>query len=155
MSTHNHTAITTGAAANASTINTPLGAIDAAIGNLTALTTTNKNSAVAAINEVRAQAIAGGVDVTNEQLRAWTEAGAYQMITTTYDTTYEQTVSSGTVVWPDGSAGAFTATTINATYEAIDAYTITHTASGKTVTQAAVTRNGDGSITVKPSLTIS
>lgn len=52
MSTHNHTAITTGAAANASTINTPLGTLDAAIGNLTTLTTTAKTSAVAAINEV-------------------------------------------------------------------------------------------------------
>lgn len=54
MSTHNHTAITTGAAANASTINTPLGTLDAAIGDLDALTTTAKTSAVAAINEVAA-----------------------------------------------------------------------------------------------------
>lgn len=56
MSTHNHTAISTGAAANASTINTPLGALDAAIGNLTTLTTTAKTSAVAALNEVDANA---------------------------------------------------------------------------------------------------
>lgn len=57
MSTHNHTAISSGAAANASTINTPLGTIDAAIGQLSTLTTTAKTSAVAAINEVDADAV--------------------------------------------------------------------------------------------------
>jgi len=54
MTTNNHTAITTGAAANAATINSPLGELDAAIGNLATLTTTAKTSAVAAINEVDA-----------------------------------------------------------------------------------------------------
>lgn len=56
MSTNNHTAIASGAAANASTINTPLGTIDAAIGNLATLTTTAKTSAVAALNELDANA---------------------------------------------------------------------------------------------------
>lgn len=56
MSTNNHTAISSGAAANAGTINTPLGALDAAIGNLTSLTTADKASTVAAINEVDAHA---------------------------------------------------------------------------------------------------
>lgn len=56
MATDNHTAIATGAAANASTINTPLGTLDAAIGNLATLTTTAKTSAVAAINEINAKA---------------------------------------------------------------------------------------------------
>ena len=63
MSTHNHTAISTGAAANAATFNTPLGALDAAIGDLSALDTTAKTSAVAAINETRA-AIDTTVDAT-------------------------------------------------------------------------------------------
>ena len=52
MTTDNHTAITSGAAADAATFNSPLGELDAAIGDLTSLTTTEKGSAVGAINEV-------------------------------------------------------------------------------------------------------
>ena len=109
---------------------------------------------MAAVNEVRAQAVTGGATVLSAQLVAWAESSAYQMATITYDATYTQTVASAAVTWPDGSGGTFTATTINATYESIDAYTITHTASGKTVTQTAITRNSDGLVTNKPSLTV-
>lgn len=151
----NYTAIATGAAANASTINAPLGQLDAALGNMAGVPTTNKNAA-GAIAELYTGIVGlqGGASVSNAQLVAWTEAEAYQVNAVTYSGTYTNTVQSATVVWPDGSTGTFTATTINATYEAIDAYTITHATSGKTVTQAAVTRNGDGNVTVKPVLTI-
>ena len=49
MTTNNHTAISTGAAANASTINTPLGALDAAIGNRATLSIAGTPSVVSAI----------------------------------------------------------------------------------------------------------
>lgn len=52
MSSNNHTPIATGAPANAATINTPLGQLDAAIGDLALLATTAQASLVAAINEV-------------------------------------------------------------------------------------------------------
>lgn len=52
MATDNHTPITTGAAANASTINAPLAQIDAAIGNLDDLTTVAATSLVDAVNEL-------------------------------------------------------------------------------------------------------
>lgn len=52
MTTHNHTAITTGAAANASTINSPLGQLDAAVGQLSTLRTKTKTSMVAAANDL-------------------------------------------------------------------------------------------------------
>lgn len=154
MSTYNHTPVATGAAANAAVVNSPIGQLDGAIGQLSALTTTVKTSTVAAINEIRSQAITGGSAVTDAQLKAWTEAGAYELTAITYHGTYTQTISTATAKWPDGAAGTFTATTINATYESIDAYTITHASSGKTVTQAAVTRNSDGNITAKPALTV-
>lgn len=51
MTTNNHTPIATGAAAIASTFNSPMGELDAAIGDLSGLTTTEKRSAVGAINE--------------------------------------------------------------------------------------------------------
>jgi hypothetical protein len=59
------------------------------------------------------------------------------------------------VTWPDGSGGTYTRTAKNATWLTVDAYTITHTVSGKTVTQAAVTRDSSGFVTVTPALTIS
>ena len=149
----NFTAITTGAAANAATINSPLGELDTAIGTLASLPTTVKTSLVAAVAELYAKTITGGASVTAAQLKEWTEAGAYEITAVTYSTTYLSVVATATVKWPDGSAGTLTATTINATYEAIDAYTISHTASGLTVTQAAVTRNADGNVITKPVLT--
>jgi hypothetical protein len=156
LTTHNHTAIAVGAAANAATINTPLGTIDAAIGNPASLGTVDKSALVPALNEVRNKALVGGIYVQQAQLVAWAEAGAYEMTAITYDGTYPSVIASAVVAWPDGNntAGVFTATTINPTWEAIDAYTITHAASGYTVTQAAVTRNADGAITVKPAITI-
>ena len=52
MSTNNHTPITSGDPANASTFNTPLGSLDAAIGSLASLPTTAKSSLVAALSEL-------------------------------------------------------------------------------------------------------
>lgn len=52
MTTYNHSPISTGAAANASTFNSPMGELDAAIGNLENLTTSAKGSAVVAVNEL-------------------------------------------------------------------------------------------------------
>lgn len=151
MTTYNHTAITTGAAANASTINAPLGTLDAAIGNLTTLTTTHKTSAVAAINDIAV--LLGGSAATAETLRGWTEGELFELTAITYDA--DGVVTTATVKWPDGSAGTFTTTSKNSTWLAIDAYTVSHTDSGRTVTQAAVTRNADGQVTVKPALTVS
>ncbi len=51
MTTNNHTPIVTGAPANAATFNSPMGELDAAIGKLSTLTTAEKGSLVAAINE--------------------------------------------------------------------------------------------------------
>lgn len=54
MTTDNHTNISTGAALTSGNVNTPLGELDTAIGNKTALTTTAKSSLVAAVNELDA-----------------------------------------------------------------------------------------------------
>lgn len=151
----NFTAIATGAAANAATVNAPLGQLDTALGNLAGVSTTAKTAA-GAINELYASIVAldALVPAQGNQLIAWAESGAYQLATITYDGTYTSVVSTATVLWPDGSAGTFTTTTINTTWQAIDAYTISHTDSGLTVTQTAVTRNVDGEITTKPYLTV-
>lgn len=137
MTTNYHTAIADGAAANASTFNTPMSGLDSGITNL----------------DARVDALEGGAEVSDEVLKAWTEGECYQMTLITWDS--DNVISGASVVWPDGSAGTFTRTTKNSTWLAVDAYTITHTDSGQTVTQAAVTRDGDGNITAKPALTIS
>lgn len=129
MSTNFHTAISNGAAANASTVNSPMGQLDQAITNLT-----------------------GGAAATDALLKEWAQGEDYELTSITRDS--DDVITSATVKWPDGSGGTFTTTTKNTTWLAIDAYTISHTSSGKTVTQAAVTRNGTGAITTKPALTV-
>lgn len=127
MTTTYHTPIATGALVNASVPNSPLSELDTAITNLH-----------------------GGTNVTDDLLKAWTEAEAYELTAITRDA--DGVPTTATAKWPDGVAGTFTTVTKNATWLAVDAYTITHGA--KTVTQAAVTRDANGDITVKPALTV-
>lgn len=99
--------------------------------------------------------VVSAMSATNwNALIGWAQAGAYTLTSVTYDSTYTSAISTASVKWPDGSSGTFTATTINTTFGTVDAYTITHTGSGKTLTQAAVTRNNDGLITAQPALTV-
>jgi len=69
MSTTNHTDIAVGAAGDSGIVNAPLGQLDAAIGNRASLTTTDKTSLVAAVNEVDAHADAVQTQV-NTSLQA-------------------------------------------------------------------------------------
>jgi hypothetical protein len=131
MSSSFHTPLTTGSPipATGATINTPLGELDAGI-----------------------LALTGGATVTDARLKEWAEGECYEVTAATWDS--DGVISGATVKWPDGSAGTFTTTTKNSTWLAIDAFTITHAGSGKTVTQAAVTRDANGNITVKPAITV-
>lgn len=64
-------------------------------------------------------------------------------------------VTTSGVVWPDGTTGVFTATTVNATFKCVDAYTITYVGgTTRTVTQSAVTRNAAGYVTTYPVATV-
>lgn len=92
----------------------------------------------------------------SEVLIQWTEGHNYEMTARTYNAIYPTVLASATVKWPDGCAGALTITSTNTTWLEEDAYTITHVdgATTLTVTQAAVTRNANGMITVKPALTV-
>lgn len=85
-------------------------------------------------------------------LEGWAESEAYEATSVIRDS--NGVVTTATVKWPDGSDGTFTTVTKNSTWLVVDAYTITHTNSGKTVTQAAVTRDSAGNITTKPALTV-
>jgi len=90
--------------------------------------------------------------VENKQLIEWAGGKDVELTDRTLDA--DGRVTSSDLVWPDGSIGTFTATDWNATHEVYDGWTKSHTDSGKTVTQAAVTRRADGAITNKPALTV-
>lgn len=83
----------------------------------------------------------------------WALASAFSITSATRDS--DGVITTAAVAWPDGSAGTFTCTTKNTTFLTIDAYTITHTNSGKTATQSAVTRDASGNVTAQPAITIS
>ena len=72
----------------------------------------------------------------------------------TYSSTTRNTSGSataGTVVWPDGTTGVYTATVVNAS-GAIDSYTVTYAT--RTVTQPTVTRDVNGAVTAQPAITV-
>jgi hypothetical protein len=89
------------------------------------------------------------------QIKNWAYVQAFAITTATRNT--QDVITTATIVWPDGATGTFTATTINATFDVIDAWTATHILSGvtKTVTQSAVTRNSNDAVTAQPVITIS
>lgn len=64
--------------------------------------------------------------------------------------------TSAPVVWPDGTVGVYTATTVSTVFPgAVDAYTITYGSPvTKTYTQPAVTRNFDGAVTARPAMVV-
>jgi len=65
--------------------------------------------------------------------------------------------TSAGVVWPDGSTGTYTATTVSSAFPgAVDAFTVTWVgATTKTVTQPAVTRDSStGAVTTRPTMTV-
>lgn len=128
-----HTPMATHAAGNVASVNAPLLQLDTAL-----------------------QAISGGATVTAARLKEWTEGEQYMFPPpTTPHATYPNLPASGSaVVWPDGSAGVLTIDAVDVTWEAISAYHITHVASGKTVTQTAITRDANGFPTSQPVLTV-
>ena len=159
MATANTTSkITVGAInellASLTAANALIAALQGAVGDMATANTTSK-VVVGAINELKAYLDGLAVTSLSANLILWTTSEAYQMTPITYSSTYPNTVASGAVVWPDGSAGVFTTVIIDPTWEAINAYTISHVNSGRFVLQASVTRNANGNISIKPLLTVS
>lgn len=81
-------------------------------------------------------------------IQGWAAGQAYQTVTPTRSAT--GLLQTATVIWPDGSTGVYTGTTYDATYDVYLGYTVTHAASGTTVTQPAVTLDAGGAITNAP-----
>lgn len=113
---------------------------------------TARATGVEAVKAAVGDGASAGAAATSALLKSWVTSEGYELTAITRDV--DEVVVVATVKWPDGSGGTFTTVTKNATWLAIDAYTVSHTLSGKTVTQAAVTRDSAGAITAKPALTV-
>jgi len=118
--------------ANAATFNAPLGELDAAIG-----------------------LAGGGADASDAYLLDnFLAAYLHPSAAPTYDVTYTDVVKTVAVLWPDGSAGVYTAVTIDATWLEPTQWTITHADSGKTLTASGLVRNASGQITTPYTYTV-
>lgn len=96
--------------------------------------------------------LSGGTGGTSDaDLIAWAAAEAF-VPTGSIVRNSDGVVTSAAITWPDGSTGTFTATNTSGGY--LNAYTATHVASGKKVTQPAVTRNPSGDVTATPAPTV-
>ena len=132
MSQDFHTPIVTGADANAAIVNSPLASLDAAIGKQ-----------------------GGGADALSNYLFAhWQDALGRMAGNPTYDVTYTDVIKTVNVTWPDGSAGVYTAVTIDATWLEPTAISLTHVDSGLTLTGSGLVRNANGQITTRMTLTV-
>jgi hypothetical protein len=134
MSTNFHTAILSSPKqpANASTVNSPLGELDAAIGLQ-----------------------GGGADATNNYIYAhFQDALARWSNDPSYHGVYTDVILAVNVIWPDGSGGLYTAVTVDGTWLEPTQWTLTHTDSGKTLTASGLVRNAAGQITTHMSYNI-
>jgi hypothetical protein len=99
------------------------------------------------------QGVPGDIEDVYVQLAANPESIIVGAITRDAD---GAALSAG-VIWPDGEAGTYTATTVSTDFPgAVDAYTVTYTGTpSKTYTQSAVTRDSIGAVTFRPQIGVS
>jgi len=117
--------------AKAATINSPLSDLDTAI----------------AIQ-------GGGAGAIGNYLKAhWLAAMQNMKTAPTYDAVVTDVIKTVTVYWPDSSEGVYTAVTIDGTHKEATEFTLTHVASGLTLTGSGLVRNGAGQITTPMTLT--
>lgn len=83
-------------------------------------------------------------------------ANPEQIITGAITRDANSAATSAPVTWPDGTAGAYTATTVSSAFPgAVDAWTVTYGSPvTRTYTQPAVTRNASGAVTNRPAITV-
>jgi len=117
-----------------------------------ALRVTDADEGAVEYSPVEVLTYSTGVTLQVVMLRAWAASSAYALTSAVRDA--DGVVLTATIAWPDGSSGTFTRTAKSPTFLTIDAYTATHTRSGLTVTQPAVTRDANGAVIAQPALTV-
>lgn len=95
------------------------------------------------------------IDGTVEQLKEWMSLGLFKRVSGgTYDATHTSALTSAQVTWPDGSAGVYTSLVIDATWGKVTSWKVTHAASGRTLTQSAISLDANGNATKVPDITV-
>ena len=87
-------------------------------------------------------------------LLGWAYGSLFRVVTATRDA--NGAITTASIIWPDGTAGAFTTDTASTAFPgAIDAWHATYASSpAKTITQPAVTRDSSGAVIAQPAITI-
>lgn len=90
-----------------------------------------------------------------ETLRGW--ANNWDRLLTNMTVDADGLLATADINWPDRKAGVFTTTATDTDVYEVKAFTMTHVTGSVTITitQAAITFDGDGNITSKPELTFS
>lgn len=89
------------------------------------------------------------------QLAEWALSEDFRLVSGSRNS--DGAITTAVIEWPDGAAGTFTADVLSTAFPgATDAWHATYAgASGtRTVTQPAVTRDGNGAVTAQPAITI-
>lgn len=117
------------------------------------------SSAQYALLDSRVSALEGGATASTAQLKEW----ALDVVETfkglnaiTYHATYKSEPATATINWPDGSSGAYTVTSWDATRGEALGYTATHVASGQMVKRpdAGWSFDANHEIASRPALTV-
>lgn len=88
-----------------------------------------------------------GLPSANYMLANWMAAMQRMTAAPTPHGTYPDLVGTAPIQWPSGSPGVYTTTAVDATWEEVTAWTMTHTAFGLTLTWSGQVRNSNGFIT--------
>ena len=85
-------------------------------------------------------------------LLAAVAGGEYQVVVAARDSV--GLLTNATVLWPDGTYGTWSATNIDATWHAVNGYTVTYTNGPATIVQPTMLRDQNGGVTNAPALII-
>lgn len=89
----------------------------------------------------------------DDRISAWFNSGSFGIVTGAVSSA--GVLTNATLRWPDGASGTYTVTSIDAVFGAPNSWTYTHAITGKTFTQAAITRDSSsGTVIAIPTISV-
>lgn len=114
------------------------------------------NAPIAQLDEAVSKQGGGTAARTNYLLAHWAAALERLNGAPTAHGTYPDLIGSANVIWPDGSAGAYTVTAVDANWIVVTGFTLTHAQSGRTLTYSGLVLNSTtGFITTPATFSVS
>jgi hypothetical protein len=96
-----------------------------------------------------------GLSSSQYMLANWMAAMQRMTAAPTPHGTYPDIVGTVAIQWPNGGTGVYTATAVDATWEEVTAWTLTHAAFDLTLTWSGQVRNSNGFITTPGTFAVS